>query len=79
MTINIGAKNGVRNGLRVVIDVEAFDYAYFPRGGVGATLGLSDLGERNILRQEGGHKKCFIRILISCLIKGSILSLVQRI
>ena len=53
MTINIGAKNGVRNGLRVVIDVEAFDYAFFPRGGVGATLGLSDLGERNILRQEG--------------------------
>jgi hypothetical protein len=30
-----GAKNGLQNGLKLVLDVESFDYAYFPRGAKG--------------------------------------------
>ena len=53
MSFNIGTKNGQKNGLSMIIDAESFEYAYFPRGGMGFTVGLSDLGERKILRQEG--------------------------
>ena len=53
MSFGIGTKNGQKNGLSMIIDVETFEYAFFPRGGMGFTVGLSDLGERKILRQEG--------------------------
>ena len=63
MSFGIGTKNGQKNGLSMIIDVETFEYAYFPRGGMGFTVGLSDSGERKILRQEGwlfldSNKKC---------------------
>ena len=45
MSFGIGTKNGQKNGLSMIIDVETFEYAYFPRGGMGFTVGLSDLGE----------------------------------
>ena len=31
LAIPKGAQNGVKNGLQVLLDVEAFEYAYFPR------------------------------------------------
>ena len=49
----VGTKNGQKNGLELLIDVESFEYSYYPRGGRGFIVGLSDLGERNIIRQEG--------------------------
>jgi hypothetical protein len=30
-TIPLGAKNGEKQGLKLILDVETFDYAYFPR------------------------------------------------
>ena len=52
--INIGTKNGQKNGLYIVVDIETFEYAYF-RGGMGVTIGLSDLGERTFIRHEGSY------------------------
>ena len=49
----MGTKNGQKNGLELLVDVESFEYSYYPRGGRGFIIGLSDLGERNIIRQEG--------------------------
>ena len=37
-----------------MVDIETFEYAYF-KGGVGLTIGLSDLGERTFIRQEGSY------------------------
>jgi hypothetical protein len=31
-SIPYGAKNGVKKGMKLIIDVESFDYAYYPRG-----------------------------------------------
>ena len=56
LTLQVGTKNGQKNGLELLVDVESFEYSYYPRGGRGFIIGLSDLGERNIIRQEG----CFL-------------------
>ena len=56
ITLQVGTKNGQKNGLELLVDVESFEYSYYPRGGRGFIIGLSDLGERNIIRQEG----CFL-------------------
>ena len=53
LTLQVGTKNGQKNGLELLVDVESFEYSYYPRGGRGFIIGLSDLGERNIIRQEG--------------------------
>ncbi len=31
-SIPYGAKNSVRRGIKLIIDVESYDYAYYPRG-----------------------------------------------
>ena len=53
LSLVLGTKNGQKNGLELLLDVESFEYSYYPRGGRGFIVGLSDLGERNIIRQEG--------------------------
>ena len=50
----LGAKNGVKNGLELLLDMEAFEYAYFPRSAKGFTLAVSNPFERPVLRHEGG-------------------------
>ena len=68
--INIGTKNGQKNGLYIVVDIETFEYAYFPRGGMGITIGLSDLGERIFIRQDGFYISPGTENIISMDIEG---------
>ena len=60
LTLQVGTKNGQKNGLELLVDVESFEYSYYPRGGRGFIIGLSDLGERNIIRQEGCFRFLFL-------------------
>ena len=53
MNLKPGARNGVRNGLTFLIDVEAFEYSFFPRSGKGFTVALSDSRDRPVVRQQG--------------------------
>ena len=53
MNVKSGARNGVKNGLQFLIDVEKFEYAYFPRGGKGFMLALGDMRDRPVVSQQG--------------------------
>ena len=53
MHLRPGARNGVKNGLNFLIDVEAFEYSFFPRSGKGFTVALSDSRDRPVVRQQG--------------------------
>ena len=48
-----GAKNGIKNGLKVILDVESFDYAYFPRGAKGFKVAMTDPRDKAVINQDG--------------------------
>ena len=48
-----GAKNGLQNGLKIVLDVENFDYAYFPRGAKGFRVALTNALDQAVINQDG--------------------------
>ena len=48
-----GAKNGLQNGLKLVIDVEHYDYGYFPRGARGLRVALSAATDQAVINQDG--------------------------
>ena len=48
-----GAKNGLQNGLKVVLDVESFDYAYFVRGAKGFRVAIADALDQAVVNQDG--------------------------
>jgi hypothetical protein len=48
-----GAKNGLQNGLKIVLDVENFDYAYFPRGAKGFRVALTSALDQAVINQDG--------------------------
>ena len=48
-----GAKNGLQNGLKLVMDVENFDYAYFPRGAKGFRVALTNALDQAVINQDG--------------------------
>jgi hypothetical protein len=52
-TIPDGAKNGLQNGLKIVLDVENFDYAYFPRGAKGFRVALTNALDQAVINQDG--------------------------
>ena len=52
-TIPTGAKNGLQNGLKIVLDVENFDYAYFPRGAKGFRVALTNALDQAVINQDG--------------------------
>ena len=53
LAIPPGARNGVANGLELLLDVEAFEYAYFPSSSKGFTMALSGSLVRPVVRQQG--------------------------
>lgn len=53
MNIKPGARNGVKNGLTFLINVEAFEYSFFPRSGKGFMVALADTRDRPVVRQQG--------------------------
>ena len=48
-----GARNGIKNGLKLMIDVESYDYAYFPRGAKGFRVVLADSRDKAVINQDG--------------------------
>ena len=48
-----GAKNGLQNGLKLVLDVENFDYAYYPRGAKGFRVALTNALDQAVINQNG--------------------------
>ena len=53
MSISPHSKNGMENGLRLLVDAETFDYSYFPRGSEGFDVAMADSRDRAVVRQQG--------------------------
>ena len=47
-----GMRNGKKNGLEVVIDVESFEYAYFPRQSIGFAAVVADARDKVVVQQS---------------------------
>ena len=45
LNITAGAKNGQKNGLTLLLDVDSFEYSFYPRSAKGFVIGLSSTGE----------------------------------
>ena len=52
-SIPYGARFSVKRGIKLILDVESFDYAYFPRGARGFKVALSDGRDKAVVNQEG--------------------------
>ena len=52
-SIPYGAKNGIRRGMKLILDVESYDYAYHPRGSSGFKVALKDARDKAVISQDG--------------------------
>ena len=48
-----GVKHGIHNGLKLVLDVENFDYAYYTHKATGFKVALTNALDQSIVNQEG--------------------------
>jgi hypothetical protein len=48
-----GVKNGLKYGLKILLDLESFNYAYFPRESQGFLVALSDASDQPVINQDG--------------------------
>ena len=46
-------RNGIQNGLTVMIDVESYDYGFFERGSEGLRVAIEDSRDKPVIRQNG--------------------------
>ena len=46
-------RNGIQNGLSVMIDVESYEYAYFERGAEGFRVAIEDCRDKPVINQNG--------------------------
>ena len=46
-------RNGIQNGLKSILDVENYDYAYFPRGAKGFRAVVGDSRDKAVINQNG--------------------------
>ena len=46
-------RNGIKNGLKVILDVENYDYAYFERGAKGFRAVVGDARDKAVINQNG--------------------------
>ena len=53
LSIQPNSKTGMENGLRLLVDVETFEYSYYPRGSEGFNVALADSRDRAVVRQQG--------------------------
>ena len=49
----MGVRNGIKNGLEVVLDAETFDYGYFYRQSSGFMVAFADNRDKAIVNQKG--------------------------
>ena len=52
-SIKAGAKNGIKNGLELLLDAESHEYSYFPRSSKGFMVAISGPYVRPVVRQQG--------------------------
>ena len=52
-SIQAGAKNGIKNGLELLLDAESHEYSYFPRSSKGLMVAISGPYVRPVVRQQG--------------------------
>lgn len=52
-----GTRNGENRGLKVVLDVESYDYAYFPRSAKGFKIAVVDARDKAVMQQDGYYIK----------------------
>ena len=52
-SIEAGAKNGIKNGLELLLDAESHEYSYFPRSSKGLMVAISGPYVRPVVRQQG--------------------------
>merc|ERR1712106_646066 len=67
-----GARNGIKNGISFLIDVETYEYAFFPRSAKGFTIALSDSRDRPVVSQQGFYIQPGTETLVSMQVTGSI-------
>ncbi len=48
-----GARNGIQHGLKLMLDVESFDYAYYRRRGTGFKVALTNALDEAVINQDG--------------------------
>ena len=53
--------------MKLIVDVESFDYAYFPRGSRGFKVALSDASDKAVINQDGYYVKPGLLILVNYL------------
>ncbi len=53
LSIQRGVKNGLKYGLKVLLDLESFDYAYYPRESQGFMVALSNAEDQPVISQDG--------------------------
>ena len=46
-----GVKNGIQSGLKLIVDVEGWDYGHFSRGGKGLKMVLGDHRDKVVVNQ----------------------------
>ena len=46
-------RNGIQNGLKVMVDVENYDYAFFERGAKGFRVAIADGRDKPVINQNG--------------------------
>ena len=63
LNIKPGARNGQRNGLTILLDIDAFEYEFFPKSSKGFIVALSSAGERPMVRQNGWHRNKYFYLL----------------
>ncbi len=50
-----GAEKGIMNGLKVILDVESFDYAFTDRGALGFRIALTDARDQAAIYQDSSN------------------------
>ena len=46
-------RNGIQNGLKIILDIENYDYAYFPRGAQGIRAAVGHASDIEYISQNG--------------------------
>ncbi len=49
---NVG-RSGDLNGIELLMDLESYEYSYYPRGSKGFLIAVSDPYDRAVMRQKG--------------------------
>merc|ERR1719483_478817 len=69
-SIQPNSKAGMENGLRLLVDVETFEYSFFPRGSEGLNIALANSRDRAVVTQQGFYIKPGTESMVSMQVVG---------